>query len=99
MTHFELVRKELQENGFEIDAETTVSEGNRVYLVMSARYSGTVSQKPAHWIYLGNLLNSTKKSDRQYVEKIIKTLRVKAEFCDDKEVIEALRSIENAKSN
>lgn len=98
MTHFELVRKELQANGFEIDAETTVSEGNRVYLVMSARYFGTVSQKPAHWIYLGNLLNSTKKSDRQYVEKIIKMLRVKAEFSDDKEVKEALRSIENAKS-
>lgn len=99
MTHFELVRKALHSNGFEIDREVTVSEGERAYLVMSARYSGEVSEKPPYWFYFGDLLKSEKESDKMIVRKIKKTLSLKNKFTSDEEITEVLRSIENAEGN
>lgn len=99
MTHFECVRKELHKNGFEIDAEITVSEGDRVYLVLSARYLGTVTEKAPHWYYLGNFLESKNETDKKYVNKILKMLYKKYEFEKDGEISEVIRSIENVKNN
>lgn len=97
MTHFEDVRYALNENGFEILTEQTVKEGGRVYLVISARYSGKIEEKPSYWYYLGNLLFSGKESDKAFCEKVIKTLTKKYEGSKDETAFEALRSIENAK--
>lgn len=99
MTHFELVRKALHSNGFEIDLELTVNEGERAYLVMSARYLGEVPEKPPYWFYFGDLLKSEKESDKMIVRKIKKTLSLKNEFTSDEEITEVLRSIENAEGN
>lgn len=94
MTHAEAVRKTLLENGFEIDKELTVEEDRHIYLIISAKYVGKALEKSPHWIYLGDLLNSEIDSDKKYVDKIIDTIRVKAEHTDDKQLHEALRSIE-----
>lgn len=99
MTHFECVRRELYNNGFEVDAELTVSEGERVYLVLSARYCGEVSEKAPHWLYLGNLLKSENETDKKLVKKVLKMLYKKYEFEKDGEISEIIRSVENAESN
>ncbi len=99
MTHFELVRRALNSNGFEIDGELTVAEGERAYLALSAKYSGSISQKPPHWFYFGELLNSRKESDRKIVQRIKKMLFLKSEFTSDEEIKEVLRSVENAEGN
>ena len=99
MTHFENVRHALNENGFEIIAEQTVKEGSRVYLVISARYSGKKDEKPPYWYYLGNLIFSDIESDKAFCAKVVRTLTKKYEGSKDETAYEALRSIENAKGN
>lgn len=99
MTHFELVRKALNSNGFEIEKERTVSEGERAYLAMSAVYTGKVSEKPPYWFYFGELLKGKSESDAAIVKKVKKTLFLKGEFTSDEEIKEVLRSMENGESN
>ena len=99
MTHFEDVRRALNENGFEILCEQTAMEGGRVYLVISAKYTGKTQTIPAHWYYVGSLLNSEEKSDIAFCNKLIKALTKKYEGSGDLTAYEVLRSIENAKSN
>ncbi len=99
MTHFEDVRRALNENGFEILREQTAMEGKRVYLVISAQYTGKTETKPAYWYYVGSLLNSKEKSDIAFCSKVIKALTKKYEGSKDAAALEALRSIENAKGN
>lgn len=96
MTHFENVRYALFENGFEIEKEQTVCEGERVYLIISARYTGKKYERPAYWFYFGELLKSEKESDKRLNARIMKTIKLKCENTDDKELLEVLRSIENA---
>ena len=99
MTHFEDVRRALNENGFEITDEQTALEGKRVYLVISARYSGITEEKPVYWYYTGMLAGSKKESDIAFCNKVIKALTKKYEGSGDMTSLEALRSIENAKGN
>ncbi len=104
MTHSEDVRYALLDNGFEIVNEKTVREGERIYLVISARYSGEIKEHPLYRYYVGNLLNSGDKTDRAYAEKILKSLKKKYEGTlkagrEDKKTLEIIRSIENAEGN
>lgn len=104
MTHFENVRRALLTNGFEILEERTVSEGRRVYLVISAKYTGSVNEKPPYWFYFGDMLNSHNDSDIKFVAKMLKSLNKKYDGLlksgvQDEELLQILRSVENAESN
>lgn len=95
MTHFEDVRRALQENGFEIIKEATVKEGKRLYLVISAKYSGKTEAKTDSWYYVGSLLESENETDREFVQKILSGLYNKYNGTHDDETLKLIRSIEN----
>lgn len=104
MTHSEDVRYALLGNGFEIEREKTVREGERIYLVILARFSGEIKEHPLYRYYVGNLLDSGNETDRAYAEKILKSLKKKYEGTlkagrEDKKTLEIIRSIENAEGN
>lgn len=77
ITHFEDVRRAVIKNGFEVEKELTVCEGRRVYLVLSVRYKGDITEKPPYWYYVGNLAFSDEKSDRLLVDKTVAALEKK----------------------
>lgn len=57
MTHPEILRKYLSENGFEIDTDIIVKEGNRYYNVFDACYTGNCFVKDDVYYFLGNIKN------------------------------------------
>lgn len=104
MTHSEDVRYALLDNGFLIENEKTVKDGERIYLVISARYSGEVKEYPLYFYYVGSLLDSGNETDRAYALRILKSLKKKYEGAlkagrEDKQTLEVIRSIENAEGN
>lgn len=93
MTHFYDVRKALNGYGFEILEEKAVEEGKRVYLVISARYSGKTEEKDEGWYYFGSLLNSENEADKKYIKKVVTSLKKKYNGSGDKSAGEALKCI------
>ncbi len=93
MTHFCDVRKALNRYGFEILEERAVVEGKRVYLVISARFSGRTAEKNEGWYYFGTLLNSEREADKKYIKKVITSLKKKYNGSGDKSAGEALKCI------
>ncbi len=55
MTHPEVLRKYLCENGFEIDKDFVVKDGKHYYNVFDACYTGNVSNHDDSYYYLGNI--------------------------------------------
>lgn len=78
MTHYEDVRRALCENGFLILCEKTVAEGERVYLVISARYTGATEVKPKWYYYAGTLTDDPTGTNSLLLEKILKRLKKRA---------------------
>lgn len=93
MTHFEEVRLALYAKGFTILQEKTVAEGNRVYLVISARYTGHLEEQPAWFAYGGLLAKKRQKSetDRILLANICKRLQVRANAMQNRAPQEANR--------
>lgn len=61
MTHPEILRKYLCENGFEIGADMIVKEGRHYYSVFEATYTGATKAYPESYYYLGNITDFTHK--------------------------------------
>ena len=57
MTHPEILRKYLCDNGFEIQSDIVVKEGRHYYSVFDAYYTGDVHSFPESYYYLGNINN------------------------------------------
>ena len=55
MTHPEILRKYLCDNGFEIQSDLVVKEGRHYYSVFDAYYTGDVHSFPESYYYLGNI--------------------------------------------
>lgn len=91
MTHFEDVRNALTQNGFQIEAERTTAEGERLYLVISARYCGEKRLYPAWYAYAGELVHGKAETDRLFLQKILARLRKRADALKEKEGAEAVR--------
>ena len=91
MTHFEDVRKALLENGFQIEAEHTAAEGERLYLVISARYCGEKHEVPEWYLYAGELVYGTTDTDRQFLQKILARLKKRADALKEKDTAESDR--------
>lgn len=95
MTHYEDVRRALCENGFEILSEKTAAEGERVYLVISARYTGAAEAKPEWYYYAGKLTDDPTGTNDLLLQKILKRLKKRAVSVapSDPETAEHLESI------
>ena len=95
MTHYEDVRRSLCENGFSILCEKTVAEGERVYLVISARYTGAAEAKPEWYYYAGKLTDDPTGTNDLLLQKILKRLKKRAVSVapSDPETAEHLESI------
>lgn len=61
MTHPEILRKYLCENGFEIGRDIIVKEGRHYYSVFEASYTGSVAEHTESYYYLGNIADFTQK--------------------------------------
>lgn len=91
MTHFEDVRKSLLENGFHIETERTAAEGERLYLVISARYGGETRTYPEWYFYAGELVHGKTQTDRLFLEKILARLQKRATALFEKDAVESAR--------
>ena len=95
MTHYEDVRFALHNNGFTVDREITAAEGRRLYLIISARYTGEVESKPLHWYYIGDLHKSSNQTDLLFASKVKKSLLKKFKGTKDEITLDIIRSIDD----
>lgn len=91
MTHFEDVRRALLENGFRIEEEHTTAEGERLYLVISARFCGVKREYPRWYAFAGELPHGKAKTDLQFLDKITARLKKRADALQTKEPAESER--------
>ncbi len=91
MTHFEDVRRALRKNGFSILREETVAEGDRIYLALSARYSGAESILPDWWDFAGTLPNHPSKTDLIFLGKVMSRLQKRASALSESDAAESER--------
>lgn len=69
MTHSEDVRRYLCRNGFVIERETAVSQADKVYIALSAVYSGTVEPMDDFFYYFGLHMTNNDPASRCFVLK------------------------------
>lgn len=69
MTHSQDVRKFLAENGFYIDKEKTVEDSGKIYIVISACYSGEIAEKDDYYFYFGDKISADTETDIAYIKK------------------------------
>lgn len=74
MTHAEIARKWLYDNGFDIIHDILVRDGSHFYCVFDAEYTGCVSSKSQADYFLGNVKDLT---DKEYFEHLLNYLRNK----------------------
>lgn len=74
MTHPEILRKYLCENGFEIGTDKIVKEGRHYYVVFDAVYTGVLIPRPESYYYLGNI---TDFAGGEYLAHLLKYLENK----------------------
>lgn len=74
MTHPEIARKWLYDNGFEIAKDIIVADGKHHYSALSAEFSGNVAEKSQIDYYLGAI---TDFSDKEYFEHLLVYLKNK----------------------
>lgn len=73
MNAIELVRKWLNENGFGITDEALAREGNKIYNIICAKWTGTAEKLDEFYNYLGFvLINGTDPHLKYYLEKKLK---------------------------
>ncbi len=80
MTKPEELRRYLYQNGYEIIGERGVCVGRHCYTVLCAHYTGKRIQSPdALKVSLGGLCGSTDEQSREYIRRLLKKERYKAE--------------------
>ena len=62
------LRVYLANNGFSVEKEVLVKDSGRIYIVISAYYSGDVIEYPPEYIYIGNI-NPSDNLGKEYLEK------------------------------
>ena len=89
MTHPEILRKYLCENGFEIHTDIVVKEGRHYYSIFDAYYTGNVKSYPKSYYYLGNINNFEYK---EYFNHLLNYLENKSKGGEDfSDVISAIK--------
>ena len=77
MTHAETLRKWLCENGFRIVREVASTDGKRVYVAISAEYTGVEKEKSKAYYYVGELVNNNDHLSEKYIDKTLSALQKK----------------------
>lgn len=91
MTHPEIARKFLYDNGYEIFTDIIVADGRHHYSVFDARYTGKFSSKTKTDYFLGNI---TDFSDREYFLHLLNYLKNKEKSGEDlSEIINAVENV------
>ncbi len=75
MTKAETLRRELYKNGFQIDAEKTAEEGDKLYVIMKVSYTGIPKEISDAFSYTGLC------KDKKYLTKQKNSLLKAAESC------------------
>ena len=79
MTHAEVLRKFLCENGFEIKREVASTDGKRLYCALEAQFTGVKTKENDSYYYLGELTKNNDETTKKYIEKMIFILNKKLE--------------------
>lgn len=91
MTHPEIVRKYLYDNGFVIDNDIIVNDGNHNYSVFDARYTGEVLPKRRIDYFLGNIQDF---SNKEYFTHLLNYFYNKSKSGEDySDIIKSLEDI------
>lgn len=94
MTHAEDLRKTLYQNGFYIDKEIAVKDGDKLYIIISAYYNGCPKSPAVSECVIGELYKNTDPVSREYLGSLLKKYTVKYEMLKkaekDFEEIEAI---------
>lgn len=98
MTHAEILREYLCNNGFKINKEITSTDGKRLYVAMSISYTGEKYEYENSYYYLGELLNNSDEITKKYIEKMVFTLDKKLQ-AQKKAGIEGASELENLINN
>lgn len=77
MTHAEILRKWLCDNGFKIQREVASTDGKRVYVAISASFTGKKSTFSDGYYYIGELKENKDELSMMYIEKILNSLQKK----------------------
>ena len=76
-SHSENLRRFLFDNGFEIVEEKACFEDKKVYICLSAVYSGNIRNYNETELILGSFLNKSDKPSQAFIEKKLKRLRAR----------------------
>lgn len=91
MTHPELARKFLYDEGFEIDNDIIVNDGSHNYCVLDAHYTGNTAAKSRIDYYLGNIKDF---SNKDYFRHLLNYFYNKSKSGEDyADIISALEEI------
>lgn len=77
MTHAEILRKWLCDNGFEIQREVASTDGKRVYVAISAFFTGKIHSFFDGYYYIGELKENKDELSMMYIDKILNSLQKK----------------------
>lgn len=77
MTHAEILRKWLCESGFRIKKEVASTDGKRVYVAISAEYTGESIPCSKAYCYVGELLKNNDEFSWKYIDKTLTALQKK----------------------
>ncbi len=89
MSHPEIARKFLFDNGFELDNDIIVKDSNHYYSVFDAHYSGVIKDRMRADYYLGNIKDFTHK---EYFIHLLNYLNDKSKSGEDfSDIINAVK--------
>lgn len=77
MTHAEILRKWLCDNEFEIQREVASTDGKRVYVAISAFFTGKIHSFSDGYYYIGELKENKDELSMMYIDKILNSLQKK----------------------
>ena len=77
MTHAETLRKWLCENSFEIKSEVASTDGKRIYVAISAEYTGVKTERSKAYYYVGELVQNKDELSEKYIDKTLGSLQKK----------------------
>lgn len=80
MTHAEDLRKTLYQNGFYIDKETAVKDGDKLYIIISAYYNACPKDLTVAESVVGEIYKNTDTVSREYLKSLLKKYTVKYEM-------------------
>lgn len=80
MTHPEIARKYLYDNGFEIDNDLIIADGKHYYSLFDAHYTGVIKNKTRIDYYLGNIKDFSQK---EYFIHLLNYLKNKSKSGDN----------------